>query len=312
MNATNQTYSRLGLILLALLTLGWGVNWPIMKVVLQDVPPLTFRSICMLGSSIGIFLLARIVGQQLKVPWQHWRKLFLLSLTNTAGWNLFAIYGVGLLPSGRAALLGYTMPLWSMLLSIWLLNDKMTPRKLTSLVLGMTGVFVLMSENLDSMSRSLLGVGFMLAAAATWGIGVVMLKRFALPIPAFAMTGWLMLISGIPITIAAIALEHDAWRPISLYPALGVIYNVFVAFMFCYWAWNRIVLMVPIAVSSLSSLAIPIVGVVSGTILLHESIGWREIVAAALILGAIRLVLGGAQRKAAATDSLSTPRSSQQ
>lgn len=304
----NQTYSRFGLVLLVFLTIGWGVNWPIMKTVLQDVPPLTFRSICLLGGGIGILLLARIVGQPMGIPKAYWGKVALLSLTNVAGWNIFAIYGVGLLPSGRAALLGYTMPLWSMLLSVWLLNDRMTPRKLAGLALGMTGVFVLMSESVGAMSGSLIGVACMLGAAFAWAIGMVLLKRFAVPVPTFTLTGCMMMLSGIPITVAAIALEHNAWRPIGLYPGLGIVYNVFVAFMFCYWAWNRIVLMVPVAVSSLSSLVTPIVGVVSGMVLLHEPLGWREIAAAALILGAIRLVLGATERQIGVREKLKTKR----
>lgn len=60
--------------------------------------------------------------------------------------------------------------------------------------------------------------------------------------------------------------------------------------MFCYWAWNRIVLMVPVAVSSLSSLATPLIGVGSGMLLLGEPLGAQEILAATLILGAVATV----------------------
>lgn len=69
-----------------------------------------------------------------------------------------------------------------------------------------------------------------------------------------------------------------------------MIYNTVIAFMFCYWAWNRIVLMVPVAVSSLSSLATPLIGVISGMVLLGEPIGQQELLAAALILGAVASV----------------------
>ena len=62
--------------------------------------------------------------------------------------------------------------------------------------------------------------------------------------------------------------------------------------MFGYWAWNRVVLMVPVAVSSVSILAVPVISLVSGAWLLHEPLTWRELVAAACIVGAIALVLG--------------------
>ena len=284
-------YSLFGYVLLALLALGWGVNWPIMKIVLVDVPPLTFRGSCLLAGGIGVLALARLVGQPLRVARAHWSHILLLSAANIVGWNVLAIYGVGLLPSGRAALLGYTMPLWSMLLSVWLLHDKLTARSIAGLALGMAGVLVLMSNDLLAMSAALAGVACMLAAAFAWGLGMVLLKRFALPLPTLALTGWMMVIGGVPITLAAILLEADQLRPIGLLPALGLVYNAVVAFMLCYWAWNRIVLMVPVAVSSLSSLVTPVIGVLSGILILGETLGWQEVIAAALILGSIRLVL---------------------
>ena len=284
-------FSRLGYALLALLALGWGFNWPVMKIVLQDVPPLTFRGVCLLAGGIGVLLLAHLAGQRITLPRVQWSRLTMLAACNIVGWNVFAIYGVGLLPSGRAALLGYTMPLWSMTLSIWLLNDKLDSRRIAGLALGMAGILVLMGDDLQVMSGALIGVVCMLGAAFCWGLGVVLLKRYALKLPTIALTGWMMIVGGVPITLAAIVLEHDAWRPISLYPALGVAYNIVVAFMFCYWAWNRIVLMVPVAVASLSSLITPVIGVLSGIWLLGEQPSWQEFAAGALILAAIALVL---------------------
>jgi drug/metabolite transporter (DMT)-like permease len=100
-----------------------------------------------------------------------------------------------------------------------------------------------------------------------------------------------MLIGAAPVLAAALALEAGEWRAVGLGPGLGFVYNVLVAFMFCYWAWNRIVLMVPVAVSSLSSLITPVIGVLGGMWLLGEQPGWNELLGAALILGALATVL---------------------
>lgn len=294
-------FSGFGLVLLGLLALGWGFNWPIMKFVLREVPPLTFRSICLLAGGVGMLLIARVAGQSIAVPRRYWSRLLMLTGCNTFGWNVLVIYGIALLPSGRAALLGYTMPLWSMLLAVWLLHERLTANRILALFLGLAGVAVLMSDEIAQLSGALAGVALMLAAAFLWGLGVVLLKRFALPIPTLVLTGWTILIAGAPITLAALILEHGQWRPVSFYSALGVLYNILVAFMFCYWAWNRIVLMVPVAVSSLSSLITPVVGVLSGVWLLHEPLTWRELAAGAFILGAIALVLRpGPRAKASA------------
>ncbi|HET7499446.1 MAG TPA: EamA family transporter [Kofleriaceae bacterium] len=99
------------------------------------------------------------------------------------------------------------------------------------------------------------------------------------------------MIGGAPISVAAVVLEHGRWRPIGSVVALGLVYSVVVAFMFCYWAWNRIVLMLPVTVSSVSALATPVIGVVSGMWVLGEPLTWHEGAAGACILGAIALVL---------------------
>ena len=108
--------------------------------------------------------------------------------------------------------------------------------------------------------------------------------------PTTALTGWMMLIAGLPIVAAAIPLETARLAWPSFWPAFGLVYNVVIAFMLCYWAWNRIVMMVPVAVASLSSLTTPLVGVLAGIVFLGESLGWREGVAAVLILAAVGTV----------------------
>ncbi len=287
------TYDRLppqGLILLAALSLFWGLNWTVMKVVLTELPPLSFRCCCLLCGGAGLLAIAAARGESIAVPAGSWRRLMGLSLFNIAGWNVFAIYGVMLLPSGRAALLGYTMPLWGSLLSVWLLGDRLTRPRVFALALGLAGIVVLMGGSLEGMLQAPVGVACMLGAASSWALGIVLLKRWQIPMPTMALTGWTMLLAGIPILAFALPLESSRLVMPSFWPAFGLFYNVFIAFMFCYWAWNRIVLMVPVAVSSLSSLTTPLIGVLSGIVFLGEALGWREIVAAVLILAAVGTV----------------------
>lgn len=283
--------SAFGFVLLVLVTLGWGFAWPFIKIVLAEVPPLTFRGLCLLAGGGGVLLLARLSGQSLRVPPRHWGRLLALSACNIVGWNIFVVYGIARLSSGRAALLGYTMPLWSTMLSVWLLGERLTPRRVLSLALGMGGVAVLLAGDLAEMATAIDGVVLMLAAAMSWALGVVLLKRFDLPIPTASLTGWIMLAGGVPIASCAVLLEHDRWRPVSGMAMVGLLYSVFVAFMFCYWAWNRLVLMVPVPVSSLSTLATPVIGVISGMWLLGEPLTWHEVAAGAFIVAAIALVV---------------------
>ena len=80
--------SGFGLVLLVLITLGWGFNWTVVKLVLVEIPPLTFRAVCLIGASTGMLLLARAGGQSLHVPARHWRRLLALAACNIVGWNV--------------------------------------------------------------------------------------------------------------------------------------------------------------------------------------------------------------------------------
>ena len=106
---------------LVLLTLVWGINWPIMKIGVTGFPPLTFRSICMwLGTPVlGLVLLAQ--GVPFRIERQHWRELLKLATFNMFFWHGLIIVAVQSLSSGRAAILGYTMPMFSAVLGRWCL-----------------------------------------------------------------------------------------------------------------------------------------------------------------------------------------------
>ena len=290
MPSPHDRLPRQGLILLVALSLLWGLNWPIMKQALSEIPQLYFSASSLLFGGLGMLAIARASGNRIAVPKGSWIRVLLISLFNIFGWNVLAIFGVSLLPAGRAALLGFTMPLWSVILSVWILGEPITPRRVVGLILGLTGIVALMGGSLEGMLQAPVGMACMLAAAWSWALGVVCLKRFPVAMPISALTGWIMLLAAVPLLVAAISLETSRLIVPSFWPAFGLAYNTLVTFMFGYWAWNRIVLMVPVAVSSLSSLATPLIGVLGGIVLLGEPLGWREVAAALLILAAVGTV----------------------
>lgn len=299
--AARTTLPPAALALLVFLTLGWGANWPIMKIVLTEVPIWTFRTFCTGAGAIGLLVLARLARQQIAVRRTQWLPLTLIAGFNITGWNLLALYGLQHLPSGRASILAFTMPLWAVILSLFVLHDRLTTRRAFGLALGLAGLALLIGADLAALQTAPTGALFMLAAAISWAIGTVLTKRFRIALEPAAFTGWQMLIGGLPLAIGALILEVPQLKPVSLGPALGIAYNMIVCFIFCYWAWNRIVALVPVAVSGLSTLMIPIVGVVSGMVVLGERPGWHEYAAMTLIVAALATVLLPAPARAAAS-----------
>ncbi|MFB3816597.1 MAG: DMT family transporter [Candidatus Methylomirabilales bacterium] len=279
--------------LLAALTLGWGINWPVLKVVLTEMGPMHFRTLCLLFGALGLFGLAGWSGLSLAVPRGQWARLAAIGVVNMAGWNICAVYGVRLMASGRAAILAYTMPAWAVLLSAWLIGEPLTRRRAAGVALAMGGVVLLLGNDLQAVGRSPLGALLMLGAATTWALGTVMMKRWPVDLAPSAFTAWQMLFGAVPIVAIALAVEPGDFNPfaLSLWPMLGVLYNIFVCFIFCYWAWTKIALVAPVGVSGLAVMLVPAIGVWSGMLLLGERPGWADGVALLLVVGSLSTVM---------------------
>ncbi len=278
-------------ILLVMLTLGWGFNWPLMKMTLAELPVWTFRGLCVASGAIGLFIIARASGQSIRVPQGHWRRLIVISICNVTLWNVLIGYGLKMLPAGRSAILAYSMPVWAVLLSVFILDEKLTPRRILGLVLGMAGMAVLLGGELSVMRTSPLGAILVLGAAIGWALGTVLMRRFPTALGTTALTAWQLLVGGLPMMLGAVVLDWGHLRPIGTAATVGLVYNMAFVFIFCYWAWFKIATTAPPGVSSLSTLMIPVVGVFSGIWLLGESPQWQECAALALVIASLATVL---------------------
>lgn len=277
--------------LLAILTLGWGLNWPMIKMAVADIPIWTFRAECLAAGAAGMFAIAHFSGLPMAVPRSQWRRLALAALFNVTLWNVLVTYGVRALPSGRAAILAYTMPLWTVLLSAALLREPLTPRRLLGVALGMTGLALLLGRELLLLRSAPLGALAILAAALCWATGTTLMKKYPTTLSTTVFTGWNFVIGGVPIALGALLFEHHQWRPVGSSAMVGLIYNMIVAFIVCHWVWFRIVNLAPAGASALGTLMIPVVAVFSGMVLLGERPAWSDLSALALILAALATVL---------------------
>lgn len=280
-----------GLVLVAVLSLGWGVNWPVMKFVVTEIPVLHFRMICLSGGALGLFLLARIAGQQLRVPAGQWPRLLLIALLNTVAWNLLTGYAITMLPAGRASILGFTMPLWSVPLSMWLLHERPSARRIAGLAAGLFGLLLLVWDEATRFNGAPLGVVLMLAAALCWALGTLVIKRYPVALAPAALTAWQLALAFPPIALAALIFEPQGMPAPGKEQIIGLAYVVLIAFILCHWAWYKLVTLVSVTVSSISSMLVPVVGVVSGMLMLGEELRWQEITALVLVLFALASVL---------------------
>ena len=300
-SAAHHEVPASSLMLVVVLSLTWGCNWPVLKLGVTELAPLTFRASTLGFSGLGLLLVSLLTGETIRIERKLWSRLVALSLVNITGWSALIVYGVQLLPAGRSAILSYTMPIWGVLFSLWLLHEPLSRRKLLGLALGVGGMSVLLGEDIVNLRRAPVGSLLVIGAAIAWGFGTVLLRRWALPVPQTTLTGWMMLIGWIPIAIAAPIVDPHAWSSLATMSGtawFAVLYNIFISGSVANWAWFRMARTMPVVVSSLSSLPVPVVGVISGMIFLDERPGASEFVALAMVIASLAAVMLPARRRA--------------
>lgn len=290
---------RAALFLIAAITLLWGLNWPAMKVAVGEVSPWTFRVVCIVISAPGLLAIAAMGGER-RVPPRHlWAPFLLMSSLGVTGWFLFSAFGLQHIEGGRGAIVSYTMPVWAALMSAFYLGERLEARRLSALVLGMLGIAALIGPDLVALGGDPLGPLLMIAAAICWAGGTVLLKSRDWGLSIIALTGWQIVVGGIPIVLLWLVLEpHPDLSRLTWRGGLGILYASTVALIFCMAAFNKVVTLLPATAAAIGTLAIPIVGLLSSAWLLGEPAGWRELLALVLILGGMALVLLPQRRSA--------------
>ena len=279
------------LIPIAVVTLLWGCNWPVLKMGVPEVPPLTFRAITLPFSAFGLLAIARFAGDSIRLPRQMWGKVAMLALFNCTGWNGLLLFGLQQLPAGRAVILAFTMPAWSTLFTLLMLHEPLSRRKMLGLFLGMLGMGLLLIDDFRHLGRAPVAALMILGASISWALGIVLVRKWKLPLSQTVVSGWMILVGWVPLVILAPFFGRVVLHDISGAAWFSLLYNVFLAGTLAHWAFYRLARALPVAVSSMSSLPVPIVGVLSGMLLLGERPGMSEWVALLLVVAAMVAVL---------------------
>ncbi|NNJ77219.1 MAG: DMT family transporter [Anderseniella sp.] len=281
-----------GFALLAAVTVFWGVNWPGMKIVLGEISPWWFRTICLAIGGGALLTISGLSGNRLRVPAGDLWPLLACGVFNMVGWHLFSAYGLTLVPAGRASIIAFTMPVWAALFAVPVLRERVSLAVFAGLGLGMAGLGVLIGHDIAVLGSAPVGSLIMLGAALSWGFGTVLFKRFQWQTPVATIIGWQLLLAAIPVGIGALALEPFP-DLVSLSTSAIIAFAYVLAFpmVFCQWAYFKIVSMFPAVYAAIGVMAVPVIGVYSSLLLLGEPVSWREIVALVLVCSAIFMVL---------------------
>jgi len=278
---------------LAGLTLAWGLNWPIMKFSLRELSPLFFRATTMTGGALLLAAWFTARGHDMRLPRSAWLPLAALAAPNVLGWHLFSILGVQELASGRAAILGFTMPIWTAVLAVLFFGEKPTRRVLVGVACAAVAIALLVAQEVVALAGRPLGIAWMQLAALSWAFGTILMRRTRLALSTQAITVWMMLFSSAAFWLIAPLVEPwPGWRfsaPMWIALAWGVAINYGVAQV----VWFNLARTLPPTASAFSIMAVPIVGTVSAIAIVGEVPRWQDWAAALAVILAIASALLG-------------------
>lgn len=292
MTTASATVPRRALFLLIALTIVWGTNWPLFPLAVREVSVWTFRGIAMLGSGAALLLFARMRGIPLAIPRRYWNTVLLATFFYLVIWNVASTYAAVLIPSGQAAVLGFTMPLWGALIAWAVLGERLNARLLLAVVLGGVGVTLLMVPSFQAYAEAPLGLATGLLSAIGWAIGTLILKRGNVQVPVLVLTGWQLVLGSIPIGIVALAIADGPWFMPSWQSILVIAWIALIPMCIGNVCWFAIVGLLPANIAGLSSVMVPVVAMVSGAIVHGEPLGMLQLVSMVSCVAALVLVLG--------------------
>ena len=291
--------SRRQLLALVALTLMWGVNWPMMKLSLQQISPLYFRASTMLLGASWLFAYAAVRGERMRPIGREWLSIAVLGLPNVLGWHIMSIFGVQELASGRAAILGFTMPIFTVLIGAVFFGERITARlRLAVLCVGVA-IGLLLWHEIQGLSGRPTGVAWMLGGAISWALGTLLFRRAHLTLSPLVVTVWMLLLGSFVVWALALCLEPLP-RPSAFSPVMwgSLAYGVFINYGFAQLIWFGIARDLPASTSTMSLMAIPLVGTLSATVITAEMPHWQDWIAMVFVMVAIASVLWPARQKA--------------
>jgi drug/metabolite transporter (DMT)-like permease len=288
---TEHHIPRRAIVLLIILTLVWGTNWPLFAFAVREISVWTFRAIAVTLAGVTLLTVARLRGQSLAIPRAYWLTICVATFFYLVLWNIASTYSAILIPSGQSAVLGFTMPLWSALISWAVLGERLSGRMLLGLLFGGAAVLLLMVPGLAAYANAPLGFALGLSAGLGWAIGTLILKRGKVFVPATVLTGWQLLITAVPTTVGALWLGDGQWFMPSWQTIVVVAYIALVPMSIGNVAWFSIVGMLPVNVAGLSSIMVPMVAMVSGALVHGEPLGPTQWAAMLCCVVALSLVL---------------------
>lgn len=280
-SAAAQRRSRtIGYLLLVATSLGWGLNWPVTKHLLTELPPLSVRGLSGIVGAALLAVLALVFRQSLKVPRAQWPRLVLLSGLNVTAWMALTGLALVYLPASEAAVMAYSMPVWASVLAWPILGERISLMRVVAMAMAIVGLIALMGGGGVAASYAKLpGILLALSGAFLFAVGTVLGKRWPLTLPPLTSAVWQILIGCLPVAILGLVIEQPHFAALSPLGWTLFGYSIVIQFCVAYACWFAALQRLPASVAAIGTLLVPVIGVLASAAALGEPLGIAKVAA---------------------------------
>ena len=247
------------------------------------------RSIGLGSASLLLLGAALALNRRLTVERSSLLPLVAAGILNIAGFNIFTAFAQLSTTTSRAAILTYTMPIWSVMLAALILREPIGREKMIAVTVGAIGIGLLAMPVFESGETR--GVVLPLLAALSWALGTIVLKIWPLKGDPIATTGYQLMIGAIISLICLSVSGQAAPQSISTEVVTAMLFHIVGATAGAYLVWFTILARNAASTSALLSFAVPVVGVLSAMLLVGDRPSLADIAGFAAILMAPALAL---------------------
>lgn len=276
---------------LAIVVLAWGTNYPLIKLALRDLEPLTFSLIRLLGGAAVIFVLIKITKSKQTLPFKKERVgLALISALQIVSVLGLASVALLYLPAGRTVTLIYSMPFWAALFDMFFFKNRPGIIQSAGILLSLCGLLIYFNPAVLNWGQegTILGVGITVSAAVLWGIGAVLYRHYDFKTPLLNQTLWQLGVASLIMLIFAWLLEFPSQYQITPRIFVILIWNWCVPTALAVWAWTKLLNYLPGTIAGQLLMSTPFVGIAFSAFIFGENLP------SVFAVSAILISLGGA------------------
>jgi drug/metabolite transporter (DMT)-like permease len=271
----------------------WGSTYLLNKIAVSQLPPFMLASVRFTMAGILIFILCSLLGIPLKIKMENFKNTVIAGFLFLTLGNGIVVWALKFVDSGFAALVISAQPLIILLMMRILQNKKIKPMSVLGVILGILGIYLLISqEQLIADRQAITGVCMIFLCMLSWSYGSLFVARAPLPANYFLNTGYQMFTAGILLMVSSLLLGErwippTEWgSPVLFAMLLLILFGSIVAFT----SFNYLLKRVSPEKVATSTYVNPIVALILGWYFLDEVITVQSVVAAAILLTGVYFI----------------------